>query len=140
MLEFTLPPLLVMTTLVLLHRFHVLNRLSFIGLNRSRPLRELITAWRTHRTAEAVRATRTHPVADLDEPSYRGRHRHKGPVVIARGVEQPTVPLPVHVRSRHRPRRPFKLGARKLPRSLASTHNHVDRNPVRPAGRHSTAA
>ncbi|GAA4005655.1 hypothetical protein GCM10022247_29040 [Allokutzneria multivorans] len=140
MLELTLPPLLVMTTLALLHRFHVLNRLSFIGLNRPRPLRGLITAWRTHRTAEAVRATRTQPFADLDEPSYRGRHRHRGPVVIARGEEQPTIPILVHAQSLHRPRRPFTLSRRKFPRSLAGAHKHVDRNPVRPAGRHSTAA
>ncbi|MCP3804209.1 hypothetical protein NLX83_33545 [Allokutzneria sp. A3M-2-11 16] len=142
MLELTLPPLLVMTTLAVLHRFHVLNRLSFIGLNRAHPLRDLVTAWRTHRTAEAVRASRTQPPAEPRSP-YHGRHRHRGPVVIARGLEPPTVPIPAlgNAQSRSRSRNPFRRGTKslRLPRTSHTTED-VGRNPVRPAGRHRTAA
>ncbi|SDM15710.1 hypothetical protein [Allokutzneria albata] len=146
MLELTVPPLLVLAALAVLHRFHVLNRLSFLGLKRAHPLRDLVTAWRTHRTAEAVRATRTQPPAEPRSP-YEGRHRYRGPIVIARGLEPPTVPFRAvrHAQSRSSSRNPFRLGTKsaRLPRGLNPSHKTtktVSRNPVRPGSRHSTAA
>ena len=136
-LELTLPPLIVLMTLAVLHRFRVLNWLSFLRLSRSNRLRDLVMAWRAHRTSDAVRANRPPAAPRLEQPSYRGRHRYRGPLVIARGVESPTVPfIPIsHGKSPHRPRRPFRLTA-KSPSGACN----VRRNPVRPGSKHSTAA